>query len=177
VRINVNYLWGNKPHSWTHSKCSPNMSYFYYPWSAYMNWSLLFLSLEMNRALPQLLSHSFPTFGSHKMSHRGRNTFSSYARFIHLFIYPKILLWTFNKSVEKMNYFFIIPWSQFCPLFLFTELLHYYLRGCSSCQGCGGKLVLWIFFTVKTDYCFAQHMSEYCCWPLWRYLVIGFFVV
>ena len=57
----------------------------------------------MNPALPQLLSHCFPTLGSHKMPQRGRNTFSSYARFIYLFICPKTLLWTFNKSLEKMN--------------------------------------------------------------------------
>lgn len=93
-------------------KCSPNRSYFYYPRSAYMNWSPLFLSLEMNPTIPQLLSHSFPTLGFHKMSHRGRNTFSSYARFIHLFICPKILLWTFNKSVEKMNSIIVLAWLR-----------------------------------------------------------------
>lgn len=81
--------------SWSCSKCSSNTSYFYYPSSAYLNSSVLFLvplnepstPTDMSRVLHNSccgylwfsfrilpgypsLSHSFSTLGSHKLLHR-----------------------------------------------------------------------------------------------------------
>lgn len=53
----------------------------------------------------------------------GRNTFSSYARFIHLFICPKILLWAFNKSVEKMNSTIVLAWLRVSNVLAKTRVL------------------------------------------------------